>query len=260
MVYNQSCGSNNILLKNNETMTNINTACISCNTNQKQDLDSLRDISCNTYLQEKNASCNTNQKQDLDILKDMSCNTLCHERNISTMTNAINKPMRDSTSCTSYEFGTMTKKTNPKNITKEISSEAKDEHEIGVMTNSKIKNNIKNTQSVTVKFDADMGINCNMNEFVTKHDSTCDAKQFENHVGSNTSKKQEVEFSCNAKVCDSEMGINCNMNEFINKKDSTCDAKQFEQQVGINTNINQVKSTEFSTITNSINKELDDYF
>lgn len=95
--------------------------------------------------------CNTNQKQDLDCLRDISCNTLSNERNISTMTHPSNKPMRDSTSSTSNELGTMTKINFSKNAMKETSSEAKNEFDIGVMTNNKIKNNLKNSESNTLK-------------------------------------------------------------------------------------------------------------
>lgn len=95
--------------------------------------------------------CNTNEKQDLDCLRDISCNTLSVERNISTMTHPSNKPMRDSTSSTSNELGTMTKINFSKNAMKETSSEAKNEFDIGVMTNNKIKNNLKNSESNTLK-------------------------------------------------------------------------------------------------------------
>jgi len=47
-----------------------------------------------------------------------------------------------------------------------------------------------------------MGINCNMNEIVNKIDSTCDAKQFEEHIGTNTYKKQENEFSTMTSMID----------------------------------------------------------
>jgi len=152
--------------------------------------------------------CNTNQKQDLDCFRDMSCNTLDYDRNISTMTFANHLPMRDSTSSTSNEFGTMTKINFSKNVMKETSSEAKNEYEIGVMTNSKKKSEVKHSECNTL-FDSEMGINCNMNEVTHKKDSTCDAKQFEEHIGTNTNKIQEKEFAVNThKIQEKEFAVN----------------------------------------------------
>jgi hypothetical protein len=209
------------------------------------------------------SSCNTNQKQDLDCLRDISCNTLCHERNISTMTHPSNKPMKDSTSSTSNEFGTMTKINFSKNAMKETSSEAKNEFDIGVMTNNKVKNNLKNSESNTLKCDSEMGINCNMNDIIFKKDSTCDAKQFEQQKGINTNKHNNATEFSTMTINDAEnedfydMNASKNENQFENtsNNDKIIDEQFMSERNAMNNNqLVQLIQIAFQQYINKQNK------
>lgn len=197
--------------------------------------------------------CNTNQGQDLNNMKDISCNTHDHERNISTMTvrkQNVSK-MKDSTSSTSNELGIMTNqiKSNPK-IMKDIANEAKNEYDIGVMA-QKSKKKTSNSECNTQLNESDIGINCKMQELISKRDTECDACQFEQTKGVNTpSTRAKVHLSkdtstfCPAKT---EHAINTHTiegkacatmtNHAAFLTDSTINTEVIEESIAVMTNI-----------------------
>jgi len=163
-----------------------------------------------TEYQTVSAQVNTNQKQDLGTLKDISSNTSKYERNTSTMTRPRGNQMQDSTSCTSNELGTMTLNAKITYPMKDSSSEAKHEFEVGVMTYPKYNptsitrtNTRIDSECNTQSLESEMGMmTLNCSDSVPKKDNECDAHQFENHAGSNTIPNSVKSHCCNTDMVD----------------------------------------------------------
>jgi len=212
--------------------------------------------------------CNTNK--DLNSLKDICMNTINHERNISTMTTKTHSSqMRDSTSSTSNELGIMTNriKIKPSNMV-DIANEAKDECTVGVMA-TKGKKKTSNSECNTQVHESEVGISCKMQELVCKRDTECDAYQFEQSKGINTTRKNvsvekdistitntKTDYATNTLVIEERAcATMTNLNAIKSKTDSTINTEINEENRGVMTNegIRNMKTD--STINTEINEE-----
>lgn len=195
-------------------------------------------------------------------------NTINHERNISTMTTKTHSSqMRDSTSSTSNELGVMTNriKAKPSKMV-DIANEAIDECTVGVMA-TKDKKQTSNSECNTQVHESEVGISCKMHELVCKRDTECDAYQFEQNKGINTTRnsvEKDISTMTNAKtdyatntlvIEERACATMTNLNAIKIKTDSTINTEINEENRGVMTNegIRNMKTD--STINTDINEE-----
>jgi len=195
-------------------------------------------------------------------------NTINHERNISTMTTKTNSSqMRDSTSSTSNELGVMTNRIKAKQNMVDIANQAIDECTVGIMV-KKDKKKTSNSECNTQVHESEVGISCKMQELVCKRDTECDAYQFEQCKGINTTiKKVSVEkdistmtntkndYATNTLVIEEKAcATMTNLREIKIKTDSTINTEINEENRGVMTNTGINLKTD-STINTEINEE-----